>query len=76
MGVIISCIESILQTIGGVLIAIANAIGAIFFAIIDGILALFDLIVGCLTCRRGGGTGWRARRTRRRGGGMRGTTMV
>jgi len=51
--------------------AIVHAIAAIFFAIIDGILAVFDIIVGCLTCRRGGtGTGWKARRSRRHGGHM------
>jgi len=46
--------------------SIAHGIVYIINAIIDGILTLFDIIVGCLTCRRGAtGRGWRFRRDRR-----------
>jgi hypothetical protein len=51
---------------------IVHAVATIIFVIIDGVLALFDIIVGCLTCQRGGlgsGRGWSGRRSRRRGGG-------
>jgi len=64
MGVVISCIESIFQTIGACLMAIVNGIGAVLQAIIAAIVGLFDIIISCLTCGRGGG-----RRHRGMGGG-------
>ncbi|KAF2666127.1 hypothetical protein BT63DRAFT_427913 [Microthyrium microscopicum] len=71
MGAVVSCIESIFRAIGNVILAIVHAIGAIIFAIVDGIMALFDIIIGCLTCRKGSSNhGWGARRSRRRGGGI------
>jgi hypothetical protein len=61
MGAIVSCIRGICETIGSVLMAIVNGIGAIIMAIINGIVSFFDIIISCLTCRRGGGR--RHRRT-------------
>ena len=87
MGAIVSCvrppqpvqphplttsqIESIFRAIGAVLMGIVHAVATIIFVVVDGVLALFDIIVGCLTCQRGGmghGRGWSGRRARRRGG--------
>ncbi|KAF2465933.1 uncharacterized protein BDR25DRAFT_269575 [Lindgomyces ingoldianus] len=54
MGAVVSCIKSVLRTIGNCLMAIVNGIGAILTAIINGIVTLFDIIISCLTCGRGG----------------------
>ncbi|KAK4964199.1 hypothetical protein LTR66_012422 [Elasticomyces elasticus] len=54
MGAVVSCFESLFQTIGACLMAIVHAIAAIFQAILNGIVALFDIIISCLTCGRAG----------------------
>ncbi|KAF2116728.1 hypothetical protein BDV96DRAFT_645141 [Lophiotrema nucula] len=55
MGAVVSCIQSILRTIGNCLMAIVHAIGAACTAVINAIVALFDIIISCVTCGRGGG---------------------
>ncbi|KAI0475916.1 hypothetical protein GGR56DRAFT_640201 [Xylariaceae sp. FL0804] len=66
MGAVLSCIQSILHTIGSVLMAIVNGIGSILMAIINGIVAFFDILITFLTCGYCG--------KRRRGGRTHGTT--
>jgi len=61
MGAVVSCIRSLCQTIGSVLMAIVNGIASVLQAIVGGIAAFFDIIISCLTCGRSGGR-------RRRGG--------
>lgn len=34
--------------------AIVNGIGAIIMGIVHAIVSFFDILIGCLTCRRGG----------------------
>jgi len=55
MGAVVSCIRSVFQTIGSILMAIVNGIGRIITAIVNGIVSLFDIVIGCLTCHRMGG---------------------
>ncbi|KAF2737556.1 hypothetical protein EJ04DRAFT_430683 [Polyplosphaeria fusca] len=54
MGAVVSCIQSILRTIGNCIMAVVHAIGAVCMAIINAIVALFDIVISCLTCGRGG----------------------
>ncbi|KAF2263467.1 hypothetical protein CC78DRAFT_534057 [Lojkania enalia] len=65
MGAVVSCVQSILRTIGNCIMAIVHAIGAACTAVINAIVALFDIIISCLTCGRGGSRrrGMRARTT-------------
>jgi len=55
MGAVVSCIESLFQTIGACLMAIVNGIASVLQAIIGAIAAFFDIIISCLTCGRSGG---------------------
>ncbi|TVY47214.1 hypothetical protein LOCC1_G002421 [Lachnellula occidentalis] len=55
MGAVVSCIQSLCQTIGACLMAIVNGIASILQAIVGGIAAFFDIIISCVTCGRGGG---------------------
>ncbi|KAG9236070.1 hypothetical protein BJ875DRAFT_245580 [Amylocarpus encephaloides] len=67
MGAVVSCIRSLCQTIGSVLMAIINGIASVLQAIISGIASFFMIIISCLTCGKAG---------RRRGGGTHTTSRV
>ncbi|KAF2201353.1 hypothetical protein GQ43DRAFT_440689 [Delitschia confertaspora ATCC 74209] len=54
MGAVVSCIQSLLRTIGNCIMAVIHAIGAALTAIVNGIVSFFDIIISCLTCRKGG----------------------
>ncbi|KAK5092014.1 hypothetical protein LTR24_005662 [Lithohypha guttulata] len=62
MGAVMSCLRSLCQTIGNVLMAIVNGIGSILTAIVNGIVSLFNIIISCLTCGRAGRGGGRKTR--------------
>ncbi|KAI1091968.1 hypothetical protein F5B19DRAFT_492880 [Rostrohypoxylon terebratum] len=50
MGAVVSCVESVLRTIGSVIMAIIAGVGNILQAIISGIVTFFGIIVSFLTC--------------------------
>ncbi|KND86488.1 hypothetical protein TOPH_08892 [Tolypocladium ophioglossoides CBS 100239] len=50
MGAVLSCIQSLLSTIGGCIMAVISGIGGILQAIISGIVSFCGIVVSCLTC--------------------------
>ncbi|KAK8048699.1 hypothetical protein PG994_010429 [Apiospora phragmitis] len=64
MGAAVSCIKSMFQTIGSVLMAIVNGIGSILTAIIHGIVSFLDILISFLTCGYCGGKRKRGGRTK------------
>ncbi|KAK4248884.1 hypothetical protein C7999DRAFT_30723 [Corynascus novoguineensis] len=80
MGAVVSCIEACFRAIGRTIMAVINGIGGIIMAIVNGIVSFLNIIVGCLTCQRCGGSRRHGTTTgRRRGFGRRrhvGTTSA
>ncbi|AEO54894.1 hypothetical protein MYCTH_98316 [Thermothelomyces thermophilus ATCC 42464] len=79
MGAVVSCIQACFRAVGLTIMAVINGIGGIIVAVVNGIVSFLNIIVGCLTCQRFGGTAAGTTTGRRRGFGRRrhiGTTSA